>query len=43
MQIGHFCFEELGMEYAVEWLESLVDKKIPVKFIRSGDMYNYFI
>ena len=42
-QIGHFNFEELGMKYAVEWIKPLVADDIPIKFVRSGDIYNYII
>jgi len=33
--------EELGMKYAVNWIKELVGPDIPVRFVRSGDPYNY--
>ncbi len=41
LHVGHFNFEEVGMEYAAEWISSLVKDAVSVKFIRSGDLYKY--
>lgn len=39
--IGHFSMEELGMKYAKDWIEELVDGIVPVHYIPSGDMYQF--
>jgi len=42
LAVGHFSMEALGMRYmANTWLPKLLDNKIPVKYIESGDMYSY--
>lgn len=43
INIGHFNWEELGMKYTCEWLSGLVDNKLPVTYVPSGDAYNYII
>ena len=39
--IGHFSLEELGMKYAAEWIKELVQDEIPVRYIPSGDLYQF--
>lgn len=39
--IGHFNLEELGMEYYVRHLSDLLNHRVPVTFIQSGDAYGY--
>lgn len=41
LNIGHFNSEELGMKYAKVWIDELVDKKVEVTYVPSGDMYNF--
>ena len=41
LQIGHFSMEELGMKYAVNWIADIIEKEVPVHFVRSADLYNY--
>lgn len=41
LNIGHFNSEELGMRYAEEWISELVDYKIKVSYVPSGDMYSF--
>ena len=38
---GHFNLEEAGMEFYAEYLEHYLIKEVPVRFIRSGDVYMY--
>lgn len=39
--VGHFNIEELGMKYAVEWISKLIDNKVSVKYIPTGDIYSF--
>ena len=39
--IGHFNWEELGMKYAKDWLDVLLDNSIKVTYVPSGDIYTY--
>lgn len=41
LNIGHFNSEELGMKYAKIWLDELLENKIEVTYVPSGDMYNF--
>lgn len=41
ISMGHFNLEESGMEYMIEYLERLLEGKIPCWFIQSGDNYEY--
>lgn len=41
IMVGHFNFEELGMKWAVNWIEALTDRRLPVVFVPSADMYQY--
>lgn len=41
INIGHFNSEELGMKYAKVWLDELLENKIDVTYVPSGDMYNF--
>ena len=41
LNIGHFNAEELGMKYAKDWLDELLENKIEVTYVPSGDMYNF--
>ena len=43
INIGHLNWEELGMKYAQEWIETLVEQKIPVTYVPSEDMYQYIM
>lgn len=38
---GHFNIEELGMKYAADWIPELVDHKIPVHYVKTGDIYQF--
>lgn len=39
--VGHFNWEELGMKYAKEWMEELVEKQLPVYYVPSEDIYSF--
>ncbi len=39
--IGHFNWEQLGARYAVDWLSEITENKVPVKYIPTGDIWNY--
>ncbi|MDO5426052.1 MAG: Nif3-like dinuclear metal center hexameric protein [Eubacteriales bacterium] len=39
--IGHFSMEELGMRYAKDWIEELVDGVVPVTYVPCGDLYRF--
>ena len=39
--VGHFNIEELGMKYAAEWISDLINNKISVKYIPTGDIYSF--
>ncbi|MCP0887965.1 Nif3-like dinuclear metal center hexameric protein [Ligilactobacillus sp. WILCCON 0076] len=39
--IGHFNMEEAGMRYMTTYILDAAKTKVPVKFIQSGDMYQY--
>ncbi|MBO7698249.1 MAG: Nif3-like dinuclear metal center hexameric protein [Erysipelotrichaceae bacterium] len=41
INIGHFNWEELGMRYMKDWLSELLQNKIEVTYVPSGDMYRY--
>ncbi len=41
INIGHFNWEELGMKYMKDWLSELVDNKVEVTYVPSGDMYGF--
>ncbi len=41
INMGHFNWEELGMRYAQEWLSRLLEERLPVTYVPSGDMYRY--
>ncbi len=39
--IGHYNWEELGAKFAVDWLSGLVQGKVPVEYLPTGDLWNY--
>ncbi|MBQ1492875.1 MAG: Nif3-like dinuclear metal center hexameric protein [Blautia sp.] len=39
--IGHFNFEELGAKYAADWIGDLVQGKVPVTYIPTGDIWSF--
>ena len=41
INIGHFNWEELGMKYMEDWLRELVENKVKVTYVPSGDMYRF--
>ncbi len=41
INIGHFNLEELGMRYAADWLGDLLDHKLPVYYVPTGDIFKY--
>ncbi|MGI6072524.1 MAG: Nif3-like dinuclear metal center hexameric protein [Lachnospiraceae bacterium] len=43
ISLGHFNFEEPGMQYMAKWLPDVIGTDIPVSFIQSGDIYSYLI
>ncbi len=43
INIGHFNWEELGMQYAAEWLAALVGRQLPVRYLPTTDLYRYLV
>lgn len=43
INLGHFNWEELGMKYMKDWLSELLENKLPVTYVPSGDMYNFIL
>lgn len=41
LNIGHFNSEELGMKYAKEWLDQLLNNSLEVTYVPCGDLYDY--
>lgn len=39
--VGHFNFEEPGMEYLLDYLPTTVQEAIPAYFVKSGDTFDY--
>lgn len=39
--VGHFNFEEYGMEYMLNYLPEIVEEPIPQYFFQSGDSFTY--
>ncbi len=39
--VGHFNLEELGMKFAADWIPELIDHKIPVHYVPTGDIYQF--
>lgn len=43
LAVGHFNTEEPGMKYFAEYLPSIIGNDIKIKFMYSGDAYNFVI
>lgn len=43
IEMGHFNTEELGMKYMAKQISNMLEKKVPVTFIQSGDSYSYVL
>jgi putative NIF3 family GTP cyclohydrolase 1 type 2 len=41
LNVGHFNLEEPGMEYMAEWLPDITGSEIPVRFIQSGNGFQW--
>lgn len=41
INMGHFNWEELGMKYAQEWINELLEGAVPVTYVSSGDMWRF--
>lgn len=41
--MGHFNAEELGMKYLEKVLPDVFENKLKVKYIQSGDTFNYLV
>lgn len=41
INVGHFNWEEPGMEYMAEWLPEIIEDEVPIKFIQSGNFYGW--
>lgn len=39
--LGHFNFEEVGMEYYADYIREYIRPDVNVQFIQAGDMYKY--
>ena len=39
--VGHFNFEELGARYAKDWIGALVDHKVPIHYVHTGELWNH--
>lgn len=38
---GHYNWEEPGMEYMSEWFPQVIGDEVPVKFVQSGNQYQW--
>lgn len=43
INLGHLNWEELGMQYAAEWIGRLVDRQVNVTYVPSEDMYQFLL
>lgn len=43
IEMGHFNVEEIAMKYMQKWLVELLEEKVAVYFVQSGDSFEYFI
>jgi putative NIF3 family GTP cyclohydrolase 1 type 2 len=41
LNVGHFNLEEPGMEYMAGWLPNIIGHEIPVRFIQSGNGFQW--
>lgn len=41
LNVGHFNWEEPGMEYMAEWLPKVIGTDVPVTFVQSGNSYRW--
>ena len=41
ISMGHFNFEEPGMQYMARWLPEIIGGGVKVEYIQSGDIYSY--
>lgn len=41
MNIGHFNLEELGMRYAADWIGDLIEHRLQVHYVPTGDIFRY--
>ena len=41
--LGHFNWEELGAKYAADWIPELVGNELPVRYVKTDDMWNYAV
>ena len=41
LNVGHFSWEEPGMEYAARWLPDVIGRDVPVHFVQSGNQYRW--
>lgn len=41
LNVGHFNWEEPGMEYMAEWLPGVIGHSVPVIFIQSGNSFGW--
>jgi len=40
---GHFNVEEPGMKFFSEYLDQILENKVPITFVRSGDAYSFIL
>ncbi len=43
INLGHYNWEELGMKYAKDWLSELLGGEVPVTYVPSEDMYQFYL
>ena len=43
INLGHLNWEELGMKYAKEWLDELLEGQVDVTYVPSEDMYSFLV
>ena len=43
INLGHYNWEELGMRYAKDWLSELLGGEVPVTYVPSEDMYQFYL
>jgi len=43
INLGHLNWEELGMKYAKEWLDELLEGQVDITYVPSEDMYSFIV
>ncbi|WP_130838350.1 Nif3-like dinuclear metal center hexameric protein [Lachnoclostridium sp. Marseille-P6806] len=41
--IGHYNWEELGARYAADWMGEITHRRVPVRYVPTGDIWNFML